>query len=141
MLYSGLSQSQTVQLVKGPGLNSDAKSILDQLKQDYPDLIIVDYTHPSATINNVQCYQDCLCDFVMGTTGGDPELILNILGEDIYLETLSRVHKILIGLVTTIYMCQWRHILTELLHSPLEITWGSKIELFGLVMNVRALQQ
>jgi 4-hydroxy-tetrahydrodipicolinate reductase len=48
-------------------------------KKSYPNMIVVDYTHPSATLSNVQCYKDARCDFVMGTTGGDPSKISEIL--------------------------------------------------------------
>lgn len=66
-------QGQEVKLVKGPGIDgNNADTILHDIKSKYPDLIIVDYTHPSATLNNVICYSKHQCDFVMGTTGGEP---------------------------------------------------------------------
>lgn len=69
-----------VQLFKGPGIEgSNAAEQLAVLKRQYPELVIVDYTHPSATLNNVKCYVESSCDFVMGTTGGDPELIMKAL--------------------------------------------------------------
>jgi len=60
-----------VKLVKGPGFADDAVAQLVRLKKQHPNLVIVDYTHPSATLNNLACYVQAEVDFVMGTTGGD----------------------------------------------------------------------
>lgn len=67
----GESKTVNVKLVKGPSFGSQAQDLLQQIKSDYPEVIVVDYTHPSATLSNLQVYVDCECDFVMGTTGGD----------------------------------------------------------------------
>lgn len=64
---SGLSKS--IDLIEGPGVNSDAENIMKGIKNEYPNCIIVDYTHPSAVLSNIQCYSANSCDFVMGTTG------------------------------------------------------------------------
>jgi 4-hydroxy-tetrahydrodipicolinate reductase len=42
-----------------------------EIIQTHPDLICVDFTHPSAVNDNASFYCDCGLPFVMGTTGGD----------------------------------------------------------------------
>ena len=77
---SKLKTKVEVELLKGPGIEgSGAAERLAALKKQYPELVVVDYTHPSATLNNVKCYVENSCDFVMGTTGGDPEQISKAL--------------------------------------------------------------
>eukprot|EP01041_Mallomonas_annulata_P004979 gene4979-9952_t len=71
----GKDKSTTVRLVGGPGIVDDANDILTKLKDENPNMIIVDYTHPSAVLNNLKCYVGNNCDFVMGTTGEDPARI------------------------------------------------------------------
>jgi len=56
------------------------------VKKQYPNLIAIDYTHPSATLENVQCYKDCQTDFIVGTTGWDPIKMLAILAVEPGLE-------------------------------------------------------
>lgn len=68
-----------VDLIKGPGIDNDAINKLKSLKEQYPDLIVVDYTHPSAVLNNIEAYVNTNCDFVMGTTGGDAHKMNDIL--------------------------------------------------------------
>eukprot|EP00981_Chlorochromonas_danica_P006179 scaffold1307_cov166-Ochromonas_danica.AAC.1 len=68
-----------IELVKGPGHNSNALLTLKELKRTYPGLVIVDYTHPSAVVNNIQAYTDAGCDFVLGTTGFDRKQVDTIL--------------------------------------------------------------
>ena len=83
----GNTKTINVKLLKGPGLSDTAINDLKLIKKDYPNLLIVDYTHPSATFNNVQAYIDCNCDFVMGTTGGNEEELLKMIN-------LSTIHSI-----------------------------------------------
>ena len=71
ILVQGKARSVKVDLVKGPSFGLQAEALLRTLKAQHPGLIVVDYTHPSATLSNLQAYVDCNCDFVMGTTGGD----------------------------------------------------------------------
>jgi len=71
----GDTDSKVVKLSPGPGLSPDAENILKKVKEDYPNIILVDYTHPSAVLNNVKAYVESNCDFVMGTTGEDPSKI------------------------------------------------------------------
>jgi len=72
----GESRSLKVDLLKGPGIDgSRAVETLKSLKQKYPRLVAIDYTHPSAVLNNLNCYVEANVDFVMGTTGGDPDTV------------------------------------------------------------------
>jgi 4-hydroxy-tetrahydrodipicolinate reductase len=68
-----------VELMTGPGINGGAGKMLESLKARHPNLIIVDYTHPSAILDNLKCYVDNDCDFVMGTTGGDTAKMMEIM--------------------------------------------------------------
>eukprot|EP00596_Hydrurales_sp_CCMP1899_P001121 CAMPEP_0119040862 /NCGR_PEP_ID=MMETSP1177-20130426/10908_1 /TAXON_ID=2985 /ORGANISM="Ochromonas sp, Strain CCMP1899" /LENGTH=296 /DNA_ID=CAMNT_0007006333 /DNA_START=231 /DNA_END=1121 /DNA_ORIENTATION=- len=67
-----------VELMAGPGLNGAAGKMLESLKTRHENLIIVDYTHPSAILDNIQCYCDNNVDFVMGTTGGDTGKMMEV---------------------------------------------------------------
>lgn len=44
---------------------------LEQLAHQYPNLVVVDYTHPNAVNGNVQMYTQIGLSFVVGTTGGN----------------------------------------------------------------------
>ncbi len=48
---------------------------IKQIKSSIPDFICVDYTHPTAVNANARFYADNRIPFVMGTTGGDRELL------------------------------------------------------------------
>ena len=50
--------------------NSHRKTLL-KIKEDFPDTICVDYTHPSAANPNADLYASVGLSCVMGTTGGD----------------------------------------------------------------------
>ncbi|MFC1663866.1 hypothetical protein ACFL0A_01965 [Patescibacteria group bacterium] len=52
-------------------MSNHMKAILDES----PD-IIVDFTHPKSVNRNAQIYCDCKKPFVVGTTGGDRELLV-----------------------------------------------------------------
>ncbi|KAL6219253.1 hypothetical protein ACLB2K_012459 [Fragaria x ananassa] len=75
---SAQEAGQTVQvgtkevLVHGP---SDRESTLESLLVKYPDLIVVDFTVPSAVNDNAELYCRVGVPFVMGTTGGDRDLL------------------------------------------------------------------
>lgn len=79
-LVQGKTSQVDVQLIKGPGIDTEnAYSKLREWKSKYPSLVVIDYTHPSATLENAKCYSATNCDFVMGTTGGDPtELVRTV---------------------------------------------------------------
>ncbi|XP_044481120.1 4-hydroxy-tetrahydrodipicolinate reductase 2, chloroplastic-like isoform X3 [Mangifera indica] len=55
-------------LVHGP---SDRESVLASVFDKYPNMIVVDYTVPSAVNDNAELYCKVGVPFVMGTTGGD----------------------------------------------------------------------
>ncbi|XP_027335507.1 4-hydroxy-tetrahydrodipicolinate reductase 2, chloroplastic-like [Abrus precatorius] len=59
-------------LVHGP---SDRESVLASVLEKYPNLIVVDYTVPSAVNGNAELYSKVGVPFVMGTTGGDRDLL------------------------------------------------------------------
>lgn len=48
-------------------------AVLEELKTEYPDMIVVDYTLPAAVNANADLYVKHQMPFVMGTTGGDRE--------------------------------------------------------------------
>ncbi|XAR58184.1 4-hydroxy-tetrahydrodipicolinate reductase [Bertholletia excelsa] len=52
---------------------SERESILLSVLDEYPNLIVVDYTVPAAVNNNAELYCRVGVPFVMGTTGGDRE--------------------------------------------------------------------
>lgn len=64
--------------VHGP---SDRESILSSTFKDYPDLIVVDYTMPAAVNENAALYCKVGVPFVMGTTGGDRELLYKTVAD------------------------------------------------------------
>jgi 4-hydroxy-tetrahydrodipicolinate reductase len=77
----GLNTFVDVELVAGPGISDTAGKALSILKELHPNLVIVDYTHPSAILNNLACYVENDCDFVMGTTGGDSVQMMEIFNK------------------------------------------------------------
>lgn len=82
MKVQGKLKSVNVELLKGPGIpGNTANDIMTKLKIQYPNLIVIDYTHPSAILNNVECYVSHDADFVMGTTGGDPMKVQEIFNK------------------------------------------------------------
>jgi 4-hydroxy-tetrahydrodipicolinate reductase len=78
VVLMGKSRSEKVTLQQGPGCSDNAISTLKALKAKYPNLVVVDYTHPSAVMSNVKAYVEADCDFVMGTTGFDMDQVLNL---------------------------------------------------------------
>jgi len=73
IVVKGKTRSQEIELIKGPGISNpdDIDKVMKRIKKDYPNMITIDFTHPTAIYNNLQTYVDYQCDFVMGTTGGD----------------------------------------------------------------------
>lgn len=63
-----------VELVK-PSVRA---SRIAHIKANYPDLICVDYTHPSAVNSNAEFYVSHQLPFVMGTTGGNRDALLTL---------------------------------------------------------------
>ncbi|XP_012434797.2 4-hydroxy-tetrahydrodipicolinate reductase 2, chloroplastic isoform X1 [Gossypium raimondii] len=65
-------------LVHGP---SDRESILASVFQEYPNLIMVDYTVPATINDNAELYGKVGVPFVMGTTGGDRDQLYKTVEE------------------------------------------------------------
>lgn len=49
---------------------------LEEVRKTYPNFIVVDYTLPAAVNGNAKFYAEHQLPFVMGTTGGDRDLLL-----------------------------------------------------------------
>ncbi|KAK9055436.1 hypothetical protein SSX86_026519 [Deinandra increscens subsp. villosa] len=58
--------------VHGP---SDREATLASILEEYPNLIVVDFTVPNAVNDNAKLYCNAGVPFVMGTTGGDRDLL------------------------------------------------------------------
>ncbi|RLN08935.1 hypothetical protein C2845_PM11G03680 [Panicum miliaceum] len=54
---------------------SESEKILPSIIEEYPDLIVVDYTVPDAVNANAELYCKLGLPFVMGTTGGNRQLL------------------------------------------------------------------
>ena len=54
---------------------SKRDAVIDEIKATYKDFLSVDFTHPSAVNANADYYCAHKLPFVMGTTGGDRELL------------------------------------------------------------------
>ncbi|CAN6808215.1 unnamed protein product [Brassica oleracea] len=71
---SAAEAGQTVEVcgkeitVHGP---AERKKVLSSVFEKHPELIVVDYTIPSAVNDNAELYSKVGVPFVMGTTGGD----------------------------------------------------------------------
>lgn len=80
--------SQAVKLIPSSN-NEEADSALDGLRAAVGplDLLAIDYTHPSAVNSNAEWYIENKLPFVMGTTGGDREKLV----EDVTSAKLSAV--------------------------------------------------
>lgn len=50
-------------------------SAIKEIKKKFNEFICIDFTHPTAVNDNVQFYVDNEVPFIMGTTGGDRELL------------------------------------------------------------------
>ncbi|XP_062176808.1 4-hydroxy-tetrahydrodipicolinate reductase 1, chloroplastic-like [Alnus glutinosa] len=59
-------------VVHGP---ADRENVLASVFNEHPNLIVVDYTVPSAVNDNAELYCKVGVPFVMGTTGGDRDLL------------------------------------------------------------------
>lgn len=57
----------SVQLIRPEQRNS----AIEPIKQSWGEILVVDFTHPSAVNANAEFYCRCGLPFVMGTTGGD----------------------------------------------------------------------
>jgi 4-hydroxy-tetrahydrodipicolinate reductase len=60
---------------------SERAGIIRQIKEEFPGMITVDFTHPTAVNSNAQFYAVQQLPFVMGTTGGDREQLMQTVQE------------------------------------------------------------
>lgn len=68
---NGMTDGMEITLIKPDQRDSHIKDV----KRDYPDFISVDFTHPSAVNDNADFYVKYNLPFIMGTTGGDRDLL------------------------------------------------------------------
>lgn len=74
-------QTVTVKLV-GPQEPGAQRAMLEEASKKYGDrLFIIDFTHPTAVNPNAELYTATGCAFVMGTTGGDRDILMNSIRE------------------------------------------------------------
>jgi len=55
----------------------EREQAISEIKMNEGDFIVIDYSHPSAVNGNAECYCEHNLPFVMGTTGGDRQLLEN----------------------------------------------------------------
>ncbi|PIE71769.1 MAG: dihydrodipicolinate reductase [Deltaproteobacteria bacterium] len=67
------AETLTLSLIKP----DDRDRVLARIRADYPDVIVIDYTHPSAVNANALAYCRHTLPFVMGTTGGDRDALVS----------------------------------------------------------------
>jgi len=85
---------KTITLLK-PGTR---QQYMERIKADFPDLIAIDYTHPSAVNANARFYARNGLAFVMGTTGGDrEELETTVLNASICAVIAPNMAKQIVG--------------------------------------------
>lgn len=60
---------------------SNRESRIGEILKNYPNLIAVDFTHPTAVNENAEFYVAHKIPFVMGTTGGDREALKNLVSK------------------------------------------------------------
>ncbi len=58
---------------------SNREALIAEVLKQYPNLIAIDYTHPSAVNGNAEFYVRHKIPFVMGTTGGDREALMELV--------------------------------------------------------------
>ena len=68
---------KTIQLLKP----SNREARIGEVLAKYPNMICIDYTHPTAVNDNAAFYVNHKIPFVMGTTGGDREALTKLVAE------------------------------------------------------------
>lgn len=63
------------------GPKDDQKTALANAKKEFPNLIVIDFTHPTAVNPNSDLYTSLKVPYVMGTTGGDREKLMKVTKE------------------------------------------------------------
>ncbi len=78
---------------------SKRNEVIDSIKEEYPGLILVDYTHPSAVDGNYAWYIEKELPFVMGTTGGNREQMLkDVASAKLFSVIAANMAKQIVGL-------------------------------------------
>lgn len=60
------------------GPKEDQKAALAKAKEEYKNLIVIDFTHPTAVNPNSDIYTALQVPYVMGTTGGDRDKLMKV---------------------------------------------------------------
>lgn len=60
---------------------SERESILSSIYDEYPNMVVVDYTVPSTVNENAELYCKVGVPFVMGTTGGNREMLFKTVAD------------------------------------------------------------
>lgn len=68
-----LFDTKEVKLIKP----DERSQVIETIKKHFGQFIVIDYTHPTAVNDNALFYIKCKTPFVMGTTGGDRQKLLN----------------------------------------------------------------
>ena len=68
---------KTIQLLKP----SNREERIGEVLAKYPNMICIDYTHPTAVNDNAAFYVKHKIPFVMGTTGGDREALMKLVAD------------------------------------------------------------
>ncbi|MBF0469076.1 MAG: dihydrodipicolinate reductase, partial [Desulfamplus sp.] len=93
-VIKSMGKSIDVTLVKP----EEREQIIQEIMQKFPDMIVVDFTHPTAVNSNAQFYAKFDIPFVMGTTGGDRELLENtVLSSSISAVIAPNMAKQIVG--------------------------------------------
>ena len=86
---------KTIQLLKP----SNREERIGEVLAKYPNMICIDYTHPTAVNDNAAFYVKHKIPFVMGTTGGDREALAKLVADANHPSVIYRLFiKILSGL-------------------------------------------
>ncbi|KAI3431401.1 hypothetical protein D9Q98_004454 [Chlorella vulgaris] len=84
---------------------TERQAALDRIRSRYPDLIVVDYTLPTAVNENAAFYCANKLPFVMGTTGGDRErLAADVAAADSYAVIAPNMGKQIVAFQTMMEM-------------------------------------
>merc|ERR1719247_726162 len=66
-------------LCVGPETPGDQKKAIEEMQAQFgKNLVIIDFTHPTAVNPNADLYAATKCPFVMGTTGGDRAKLMKV---------------------------------------------------------------
>lgn len=60
---------------------SRRQEIVDEVKKEHREFLVVDFTHPTAVVDNARFYCHNHLPFVMGTTGGDRQELQRIVSD------------------------------------------------------------